>query len=367
MSMKKGLLVFILCLAIFPFIGTLSSAATINEAELNDTYGQANLINIGDIINGAINPSGDVDYFKFTGTAGQTIAIDIDAQVNGSSLDSVVRLYDSDGTTQVAFNDDDSGNLDSSLFYTLPHSGDFYIQVENYGTQSGGSNYFYSLILFETGTMNGTVSYQSGGNPDEKRFHVYKLDGNLLNVFYLYDSAPQYTLTLPAGGFKIYCDNRDSHGEWYNHKSSFMNADVLTIPPGGQISNVDCIVNKRPEFQPQLNSYNFSTGSTLLLDIQVTNGSIPSKQMVSVEVLYPDTGLKSATPIGNRIVTYTGIIDVAANANLIADNFFTYTFKGSEPPGEYMVKVSIYDVSNAYGASDNHFYRSYSQYFRFTP
>jgi hypothetical protein len=93
-----------------------------------------------------ISPAGDYDYYCFTGSGGQIIGGDIDAQVNGSQLDSVLTLFDSDGTTVLAQNDDYSG-LDSYLEVPLPHSGTFYLRVRDYGTPHGGPDYFYSILL----------------------------------------------------------------------------------------------------------------------------------------------------------------------------------------------------------------------------
>ncbi len=58
------------------------------------------------IIDLTIDPAGDYDYFAFSGSSGQAIAIDIDAAVNGSSLDAYVWLMDTDGATVLAENDD---------------------------------------------------------------------------------------------------------------------------------------------------------------------------------------------------------------------------------------------------------------------
>jgi hypothetical protein len=93
-----------------------------------------------------IAPPGDYDYYCFTGGGGQTIAADVDAWVNSSPLDPVLTLFDSDGTTILAENDDYNG-LDSYLEHTLPHDGTFYLRVRDYGTPHGGPDYIYSILL----------------------------------------------------------------------------------------------------------------------------------------------------------------------------------------------------------------------------
>ena len=63
----------------------------------------------------------DVDLFQVQLDLGDRLTIDIDAEINGSSLDSILRLFDSEGN-EVAVNDD-FDSLDS--FIILPISGNF--------------------------------------------------------------------------------------------------------------------------------------------------------------------------------------------------------------------------------------------------
>lgn len=116
--------------------------------EPNDTYTNAYHIFNGDTLTGAtIDPTGDHDWFFFNGQSGDSVVIDIDAQSIGSSLDSYLRLYDTDGTTLLSSNDDYGGSLDSHIEYTLTSSGVFYIMVQQLGDWIGGSNYFYHISL----------------------------------------------------------------------------------------------------------------------------------------------------------------------------------------------------------------------------
>jgi len=95
-----------------------------------------------------ICPAGDEDFFQFTGQSGDQIVIDIDARVDGSTLDSYIYLIDSDGTTVLAQNDDAAGSVDSKLGYHLPHDGTYYIEVREYSHPSeGGHDYFYTIHL----------------------------------------------------------------------------------------------------------------------------------------------------------------------------------------------------------------------------
>lgn len=115
--------------------------------EPNDTPVQATPIFYGlPLTDPDICPAGDVDYYAFDGNAGADIAADIDAWSIGSSLDSVLHLYDTDGVTELASNDDWDG-LDSRIEYTLPANGTYYLKVRDYGAPNGGPDYFYTISL----------------------------------------------------------------------------------------------------------------------------------------------------------------------------------------------------------------------------
>jgi hypothetical protein len=94
-----------------------------------------------------IEPAGDYDYYCFTGSAGQEIAADVDAWEIGSTLDSVLTLFDVDGTTVLTSNDD-FHSLDSYFEYVLPADGQYFLRVRSFGHPCcGGPDYFYTLLL----------------------------------------------------------------------------------------------------------------------------------------------------------------------------------------------------------------------------
>ncbi|RLC70660.1 MAG: hypothetical protein DRI52_06650, partial [Chloroflexi bacterium] len=106
-----------------------------------------------------------MDYYTFTGYAGDRIVADIDAAVNGSTLDSILYLIDSDGTTVLDYNDDSGDSLDSHIEYTLPHDGDFYLKVEDYWSE-GAPDHFYSLSLFPFLTVDQASITDVDWNPE---------------------------------------------------------------------------------------------------------------------------------------------------------------------------------------------------------
>jgi murein DD-endopeptidase MepM/ murein hydrolase activator NlpD len=104
----------------------------------------------GNTMMGLICAAGDVDYYSFQGTAGDRIGIRVTADSNGSTLDSILSLYDSDGTSLLAENDDIVlyEQPDSFVSYELKRSGTYYARVRSWGHPgSGGYSDYYSLSL----------------------------------------------------------------------------------------------------------------------------------------------------------------------------------------------------------------------------
>jgi hypothetical protein len=107
-------------------------------------------------------PGADADYYKFSGTQGDKLVIDIDANVNGSQLDSDVALLSADGQTVLGENDDDGITIDSKLGLALPYTGTYYIRVSDYsGHVAGGSAYAYWLRLYTDNTAPASAAITS--------------------------------------------------------------------------------------------------------------------------------------------------------------------------------------------------------------
>ena len=75
--------------------------------------------------------SGDFDFFAVADVeAGQTLTVDTEASITGSTLDSVVVLWDSAGTPLAV--SDDGESFDSLLTYTFSVPGDYYVSVAGF-------------------------------------------------------------------------------------------------------------------------------------------------------------------------------------------------------------------------------------------
>jgi subtilisin family serine protease len=106
--------------------------------------------------NPSVEPTNEVDLLQFQLDAGDRVTADIDASVSGSPLDSILRIFDSDGN-EVAVNDDSDG-LDSFIEFTASTSDTYYAGVSSYanfdydpftaGSGSGFSTGEYDLEIF---------------------------------------------------------------------------------------------------------------------------------------------------------------------------------------------------------------------------
>jgi putative hemolysin len=190
--------------------------------EPNDTWGEATAVAYGDTLTDPdICPAGDVDYYAFTGNAGDTVVADIDAWAIGSSLDSYLYLYDTDGVTELTHNDDYDG-LDSHIEYTLPANGTYYLKVREYNhPNEGASDYFYTLKVFAVASFPFCDGFEAG-------------DLGIGWITYVTDEGRvQVSASYPySGTYSVLLDDSIA-GSSYSHA-----ALILTIDLSGQ-SDVD--------------------------------------------------------------------------------------------------------------------------------
>lgn len=109
---------------------------------------------------GTISNEAYFELYAFTGQAGQTVTIDMTAAA-GSSLDTLLGLLDYNDEVLEENDDVASGNYNSSITYTLPYSGNYYIFATRYGIDEGTSTGAYTLVVTAGGTSTGG---STGGN-----------------------------------------------------------------------------------------------------------------------------------------------------------------------------------------------------------
>jgi len=94
----------------------------------------------------ALDYYGDIDFFSFTALAGQTYDILVSLSSEGLD-DSTVWLYDTDGATLLAWDDDGGFDWGSRLLWTAPAAGTYYLAVDSYEFFEPVGGYSVEIIL----------------------------------------------------------------------------------------------------------------------------------------------------------------------------------------------------------------------------
>lgn len=115
------------------------------ESEPNDTPGQANALTIGVIgdTSASLSSSSDVDWYKMAVT--QDYWYVFETYNISTNLNTLLRLYSIDGSTQLAYDySSGTGNTLSRIAWQAPSSGDYYLRVSS---SSGAGPYSIRALL----------------------------------------------------------------------------------------------------------------------------------------------------------------------------------------------------------------------------
>jgi Bacterial pre-peptidase C-terminal domain len=162
----------------------------------------------------------DYDFYSVTANTGQVITVKT-ATPTGD-LDSVVALYDAEGTL-VAFNDDFSG-LDSQLQYRVPATGTFYAAVAGFGGEPVDP--FDSSVGFGGGSEGPYTVTVTAGSVDADFYAVKLRAGDVLGAS-VKGSATSLDVYDSAG--------RLVHGS--EQDASFIYPFASPLPGGGNAAN----------------------------------------------------------------------------------------------------------------------------------
>jgi Ca2+-binding RTX toxin-like protein len=132
-------------------------------------------------------------WFSITATAGSTLTLDVDYGSHdiGGSTDTIIELYDTDGTTLLTSNDDfgtsagDLGSdstLDSFLTFDFALSGTYYIRVLEFGGGGNpldtGDTLMLNISLSGQGLSNTIVEGNDILNGGDGNDVIYGMSGN---------------------------------------------------------------------------------------------------------------------------------------------------------------------------------------------
>lgn len=126
----------------------VSDCAEVKETEPNNTRDKANRVPLNCIINGAISPTEDIDWFVFEAKRGQRVLIESLAWRLDSRLDGTLALYNSAGK-ELASNQDANirdQKRDPFIDFDVPEDGDYYVRFTDF-MYNGGSEEFYRLKI----------------------------------------------------------------------------------------------------------------------------------------------------------------------------------------------------------------------------
>jgi hypothetical protein len=252
----------LLCKFIVAFLVFLSFAnilhAQVTETEPNNTPAQANILPLNNIGKGAINPAGDVDWYKVTTTSDGQLSLSI----NHNSAYISLYFYDNNGVTLLNHTDY-IGSGGGAINTDGLAAGTYYIKV--YCTNAGDtSSYTVSNTLTTTGIANDT-------EPDSTDGLALTLplnDSTTGHVGYYYnnhrDSADWYKVTTNADGqlslyisdvthyLSVYLYDNDgvtqlNHADYIGTQGTTINTDGLAA--GTYYVKVYC-TNINTEFTP---------------------------------------------------------------------------------------------------------------------
>lgn len=132
--------------------GTDVCLASADAYEGDDSPSGAKSIAIGAVQTHNISGPGDQDWVKFAAQAGSAYVI---RTANlGPDADTYLYLYDTDGATLLASNDDYNGTLASQIEWTAPATGTYYVLVRHWNPNAGGCGTSYDLSLGRGGTQH---------------------------------------------------------------------------------------------------------------------------------------------------------------------------------------------------------------------
>lgn len=156
-----------LLFAALPLLASPLLAQGFPEIEPNDDYTTATPLVPGTQGEGDIDLSGDYDYFSFTLTANADVKVWLNPGRGASIEDSDITLFDTDGTTELLFNEDAdnpfhylselvAGDLAPGTYFVRVRSSDFYDPL-------GIGSYTIDLVTAAPGTYATAVPPATAG------------------------------------------------------------------------------------------------------------------------------------------------------------------------------------------------------------
>jgi len=125
--------------------GTEICLATADAYEGDDTAGTASIISLGQTQTHNFDRMGDQDWMGFAAQEGKTYTLSTSGL--DASADTYLYLYDTNGTTLLASNDDFGGTLASQIVWQAPADGTYYVLINDWNPNIGGCGTSYNFTV----------------------------------------------------------------------------------------------------------------------------------------------------------------------------------------------------------------------------
>jgi hypothetical protein len=169
------------------------------DISTNGVYTGAATIPFNTDVKGLISPSGDQDYYKFVITTGGTATITLTTL----PLDYDIRLYSSNGTTQLAISQ--NGGTSSETISRTYTAGTYYIRVYGYNNANNATNCYTLRVALGTASIASPlveqtekISMNLSPNPANRLVKVTVNGFDKQKVFEVYNSNGEKVLTQKA-------------------------------------------------------------------------------------------------------------------------------------------------------------------------
>jgi hypothetical protein len=225
---------------------------------------------IGDSVTPQINPIGDIDFFTFTGMAGDSLNFLVKAHDIGSDLYPYLVLYDSTGMNYLS----SWSGLDLNIMnYRLPYGGKYYCQISNNGPTFTSENMSYIFRIdaagsLHTGSLSGTVYMDNMETLyNGQGYYIYVYDSKTLNnITSIYSQKSLYQINnIPAGTYKINIDASSDPlylSEWFDNAPTSDIADNIVVTGNDTVKNVNFILDRGGNIAGRIFQDNLSTDYT---------------------------------------------------------------------------------------------------------
>jgi hypothetical protein len=168
--------------------GTAVCFAAQDAYEGDDSAAAARLIGLGQAQVHNIGGPGDNDWLKFDAVSGVTYRLRTSDL--GPSADTYLYLYDTDGVTLLASNDDYGGSLASQIEWTAPATGIYYVLIQHWNPNVGGCGTSFTIDV--TALPPPPVSDLSARRTDEGITFAWSQTGTGISHYEVWRSASPY-------------------------------------------------------------------------------------------------------------------------------------------------------------------------------